>query len=294
MRHKKISMIDICIVSFFVVYCAVIIYPFIYLISLSLSTTEGIYASKSVLFLTPQGFSLDAYTRFLKSNFAVSGYTNTAFRIIVGTALSIIFTTVAAYPLSKKHLPHQRFYIKYFLFTMLFNGGLIPTYLLINGLGLVNSRWVLIIPGLISVWNILVIKNFYANIPVSMEESAKIDGANDIQIFIKIVVPLSGAVIAVVMLWTVVYNLNAWFDAMLYIRDMNKQVISVIIRKLIIEQSSIVMNDVLGDFIDTKSLPTPESMIAASILMTMLPVLGLYLFVQKNFVKGIMLGSVKE
>lgn len=293
-RSFRFTWLDVAIISFFVIYSILILYPFVYLLSLSFSTAEGIYASKSVLFLVPQGFSTDSYIRFLQSEYAMAGFTNTGFRTIVGTILSIFFTAVAAYPITKKEFPHRKFYIKYFLFPMLFSGGLIPSYLLINSLGLVNSRWVLVIPGLVSIWNMFIIKNFYSGIPASMEESAKIDGANDIQVFFKIIIPLSWAVIAVVFLWTVVYNLNSWFDALLYIRDMKKQVISVVIRKLIIEQSSMIMNDVLGDFVDTGDLPTPESMTAAAMLMTMLPVLALYLFVQKYFVKGITLGSVKE
>lgn len=221
----------------------------------------------------------------------LTGYLNTLFRTIVGTFLTVLTTCMFAYPLSKKDLPHRSLITFLVLFTMLFGGGLVPTYLLIRNIRLIDSLWVYVLPGLTSAFNIIIVRNFFQSIPESLRESASIDGASDVRILFQIYMPLSKPVLATVSLWTAVAHWNAWFDALLYINSESKQVLQMFLRRIVIENSTQLIEKGLVNPEVTQF--TPETIKAATVIVTILPILLVYPFVQRYFVKGIMLGSVK-
>ncbi|NOU69447.1 ABC transporter permease subunit [Paenibacillus sp. LMG 31461] len=281
---------QLVLVAFISLMCAAMMYPFIHVLALSLSSYEE--SLRPGIHLYPRGWSLDAYKRTFASGDIFIAMGNSVFRTVVGTALSIFAMALGAYPLSKKYLPHRAFYTTFIVFTMFFSGGLIPSYLLIKALGLMDSRWVLIIPTLFSTFTMFIMRNFFMSIPAELEESARMDGANDVRILLTIIMPLSKPILATVALWTAVAHWNAWFDALLYISDHYKMVLQLYLRKLIIENQEQAMQTIMlqttGD-----SRPTPETIKAAVLMIATVPIVIVYPFLQKYFVKGIMVGSLK-
>lgn len=263
------------------------LYPFVHLTSVSFSSNAE--AIRAGLHLYPREFDYRAYIEVLSSDLIWIGYQNTLFRTIVGTLLSIGLTALTAYPLTKKYFPFRTTWMMLIIFTMIFNGGLVPNYLLIRELGLLNSLWSLILPVLISPFSLIVMKNFFQAIPETLEESARIDGASEWLVLRKIVIPLSMPVIATIALWTVVGHWNAFFDAILYTTDRNKYVLQVIMQKLILDHQ--MSNEFDGAPIGMRKVQ--ETIEAATIIVSTLPILIFYPFLQKHFVKGVMLGSVK-
>jgi len=270
-----------------------VMYPIIYLLFLSVSTREGLAQAGGNVWLWPEGFTLSAYTGFMKQSFIYTGYSYTILRTVVGTFFAVLLMSLAGYALSKR-IPFKNSITMFFVFTMFFTGGLIPTYLLIKSLGLLDNPLVYILapPFLYNTFFMLILRNFFMTVPDSLEESAKMDGASDVKIFIYIMIPLAAPAIATISLWVGVNHWNSWFDSMIYIQSADKQVIQVHIRKLVIEQSALLMSDAM-DSIDKKSMPSPESMKAAAILLTMIPILTVYPFIQRFFVKGVVMGAVK-
>lgn len=283
--EKLFQLFVVGVVSLF---CISVLYPFIHILSMSFSTPEA--AIRPGIHLVPQEFSLESYRRAFNTDGIWSGYGNTIFRTVVGTAASLLAMTMGAYALSKKWLPHRSFYTLVVVFTMFFNGGLIPTYLMIQSLGLLDSRLALILPCLISTFSMLIMRNFFMSIPEEMEESAKIDGANDIWVLLTIVLPLSKPILATVGLWTAVYHWNAWFDALIYVQDQSKTVLQLYLRRLIIENQTNELEELVNR---TTTGVSPETVKSAVLMIATLPIMFVYPFIQKYFVKGIMLGSVK-
>ena len=236
------------------------------------------------------GLSLSSYTMVFQNPAILIGYANTLFRTIVGTLLTLVFTCIAAYPLSRRDMPHRGVISFLILFTMIFSGGLVPSFLLIKGIGLYNSRWVYVIPGLLSAFNIIIVKNFFQSIPDSLYEAATIDGASEWRTLFQIFIPLSKPVLATVGLWTAVAHWNMWFDAMIFIDDASKQVMQTYLQRIVIENNTdliekgLVNPDVLAF--------TSETIKAATTIVTILPILIVYPFVQRYFVKGILIGAV--
>lgn len=265
--------------------CLVMVYPFLHVLSISLSTPAE--ALRPGIHLYPKEISLLAWNRVLTTESIWGALGITVFRTVVGTLLSLIFMCMAAYPLSRKYLPHRGFYTTFIIITMFFGGGLIPTYLLIKSLGLINSVWVYIIPGLVSTFSLVILRNFFMTIPNELEDSAKIDGANDIRILVQIVVPLSAPVLATLALWGAVAHWNNWFDAMLYMQDKTKITLQLLLRRLVIANMADPMMPVPTEEED------PEMVKAAIIMFTALPILVVYPFLQRYFVKGVMIGSIK-
>ncbi|MCP3967786.1 MAG: carbohydrate ABC transporter permease [Lentisphaerae bacterium] len=265
------------------------LYPFIFMISMSFSTAAE--ANRAGAHIWPGQVTLTAYKMVFSNPDLLIGYLNTIFRTVVGTVLTLLVTCLCAYPLSRKDLPHRSLMTFLVFFTMLFSGGIIPTYLVIRNLGLVNNVWVYILPQLTNAFNVIIIKNYFESIPQSLAESASIDGANDFHILFKIYIPLSGPVLATVALMTAISHWNMWFDAMIYINDDTKQVLMTFLRRIVIDRNQDLMS---GASEAQVSQFTPETIKAATIIVTILPILVLYPFLQKYFVKGIMLGGVKE
>lgn len=262
------------------------IYPFWYQISLSLS--DAVKARQGGAFLIPRGFSLASYKTVLSSSAMGYGSVNTLKVTLIGTLLSLLVTSTTAYPLSRKDLPMHRFFTWMVVFTFIFSGGMIPTFLVVRELGLINSHWALILPSLVASYNVLIMRNFFSNIPKEVEESAYIDGAGDIRIFFSLILPLSGPVLATVGLWLAVGYWNNYFNALLYISRRDMRVLQQILMEII---NSSRADDVLN--VENAAGITPETVKAASIMVISIPILLVYPFVQKFFVKGVMVGAVK-
>lgn len=265
--------------------CIVMVYPFLHVLSISLSTPAE--ALRPGIHLYPKEISLLAWERVLSTESIWRAFGITVFRTVAGTLLSLVFMCMAAYPLSRKYLPHRGFYTTFIIITMFFSGGLIPTYLLIKSLGLINSVWVYIIPGLVNTFSMIILRNFFMGIPSELEDSAKMDGANDIRILVQIIIPLSAPVLATLALWAAVAHWNNWFDAMLYMQDKTKITLQLLLRRLVIANMADPMMPAPTEQED------PEMVKAAIIMFTALPILVVYPFLQRYFVKGVMVGSLK-
>ncbi len=274
---------------FFMFFMVVItLYPFIYILFGSFSDSGLLMRNSGVLW-KPAGFSLEGYKAVLNNEDIFSGYANTLFYIIVGTSLSIIVSSLLAFTLSRSYLKHTKGIMVMIVVTMFFDGGMIPTFLLVRGLGLINSRWAVIIPTLISTYNLIVLKTSFASIPASIEESAYIDGASAFTVLFKFVIPLSKAAIAVQILFYGVGIWNSWFNAMIYLKDRNLYPIQLILREILIDSSAELT---AGSGADDKA-SLSDVIKYATVVITTVPILCVYPFLQKYFVKGVMIGAVK-
>jgi putative aldouronate transport system permease protein len=275
-------------ILFMALFCFSAVYPFLYLLALSL---EHPSSSLLVVRLWPDRFYLGSYAKVFKSGLIAYGFVNSLFRTVVGSALSLIVSVCLAYPLSKRYFPNRTFWMGFIVFTMFFSGGLVPTYLLVKNLGLIDTRWSMILPGLVPTFTMIIIRNYFMTLPESIEDSAKIDGANDVTILFRIVVPMSMSIIATAVLWIAVGHWNAWFDCLIYINSTKKQVLQLMLRRLVIEgsQEMVELDSQMADLVQAN----PETIKAATIMIVTLPILILYPFLQKYFVKGIVVGSLK-
>lgn len=280
------------LVLFIGVLCLSVLYPFAHLVSVSFSSP--IEAIRPGFHIYPKDVTLEAYRKTFASSHIWVGFGNTVFRTVVGTAAALFFMAITAYPLSKSYLPHRTFYTMCFVLTMFFQGGLIPTYLLIKQIGLLDSRLVYILapPFLISTFSMLIMRNFFMSIPQELEDSARIDGAGELRTLFGIVLPLSKPILATVGLWSAVGHWNSWFDGLIYIQDSSKMLLQTYMRRLIVENRlqdvQVLMDQMLGgqDVI-------PETVKAAALLVSIAPIVLVYPFLQKYFVKGILVGSLK-
>jgi putative aldouronate transport system permease protein len=277
-----INIIVLLILAFFT------LYPFMYTFTMSLSTPVD--AKLPGLHLLPLNPTLEAYEKVLTQSGILTAFFNTVIRTLGGIGLVLLFTSLTSYPLSRKSFPHRSLIMKLYVFSMLFSGGLIPMYLLVRNLGLLNSMWALVLPGAVGAFNVIIMRNFFQAIPEEIIDSAKIDGAGEIRTFTSVVLPLSLPVLAVVSLWAGVSHWNAWFDAMIYIQDMDKQVLQLFVRRTVIEESDALASQAELLHATTYS---KETLKAATVMIATLPILLVYPFIQRFFVKGIMLGSVK-
>ncbi len=267
------------------------VYPFLHVLAISLSTPAE--AIRAGVHLYPQEFSLEAYRKAVASSQIWYGFRNTIFRTVVGTALSVFVMVMAAYPLSKKYLPDRRFFTLFIVFTMFFSGGLIPTYLLVKSLGLYDSLWVYIIPSMFSTFSLLILRNFFIGIPQELEDSARMDGANDIRILFSVVLPLSAPIIATITLWAAVSYWNEWFQALIYVQDQTKIVLQIYLRRLVVENQDMELRMLMSQQPGQETV-TPETVKAAVLMIITAPIIIVYPFLQKYFVNGVMIGSLKE
>ncbi|SIR22735.1 carbohydrate ABC transporter membrane protein 2, CUT1 family [Domibacillus enclensis] len=265
------------------------ILPFLYVIAGSFAT-EAELTSRS-FFIFPETFTLEAYQyifstdRFTRSILVSIGVT------VVGTIVCLFFTFSMAYPLSRKHLLGRNFFMNMVVFSMLFSGGMIPTYIVVKSLGLLDSYWALILPIAINPFNLIIVKTFFQNIPIELEESAKVDGCTEFGIFWRIMLPLSKPVIATFALFYAVAIWNDFFSALLYISDSTKWPVQVLLQQIILlSQSTIGDTSAMGaDYV----APPDQSLKLAVVVIATLPILIIYPFLQKHFAKGMLLGSVK-
>lgn len=274
------------------------LYPMIFVLSASFSDPKMVGAGK--LFLWPVGITVEGYKLLLKMRDVWTGYANTFFYTIVGTMLNLIVTIPAAYALSRKDMKGRGFLMGIFVVTMYFSGGLIPGYLNIRSMGLLNTRTVLLISGLVSVYNMIVARTFFANtIPWELHEAAFLDGASDCGVFTKVVLPLSKPILAVMTLYYGVGHWNSYFGAMVYLRDRDKFPLQLILREILIEAQGLAKvmvgegwePEVIQVFM--KQQEAAEQLKYAVIVVATVPMLIIYPFLEKYFAKGIMIGSIK-
>ena len=260
--------------------------PFINILATSFATPAEITTRTFILF--PRTFSLDAYRYILSTPTIFKSIGVSLFVTIVGTFISMVLTSFMAYALSRRYL-HGRSFVNFLVvFTMLFSGGMIPTFLVVNNLGLIDSIWSLILPGAVSAYNMIIMRNFFQGIPDSLEESAKMDGCTDLGVFFRIILPLSLPSIATISLFYAVNYWNTYQSAILYINDSSKWPVQVLLRQIVLVSSGLNADASVVDVV-----PPAQSVKMAVIIIATLPMLIAYPFVQKYFVKGAMVGSVK-
>ncbi len=292
MKKKRFGIGTALIYLFLVFFCGTIFIAFWHLLNLSLSPSH--IATRGGLLLFPREATLDNYARVIGNRYIWIGYKNTLIRTVIGTVLQLFFTAMGAYVLSKKFFPHRTFWTFFIVFTMFFSGGLIPNYLLVKNLGLMNTYGAMILPGFISAYNMVIMRNYFQSLPEELEESCLIDGAGRLRIFLQFILPLSKPILATVALWLVVGHWNSWFDVLIYITDDTKFTLQVVLRRIIITGSKEILDtSAAANAAEMESVVSSEGLKAACIFVTTLPILCAYPFVQKFFVKGIMIGSLK-
>ena len=266
----------------FTLFTLIMLAPFIYVLVVSFQQ-KAIVNDVSV-----NVFGIGAYKHVLGNPNILRAFLNTIGTVLIGTAFAVCMTMLGAYPLSKKHMRGRGFLLVYVLITMLFSGGLIPFYLLIKNLGLGDSYLVYIVIGALGAFNIFIVKNFYQGIPVELEEAAKIDGANEFQVFFRVYLPLSKSIMATIALWISVGKWNDYMTGLLYIDSPQKLLIQNILRDMLVTAST-----TSGTGADAGMLNLSESIKMATVVIAMVPIMCVYPFVQKYFTKGVIMGSVK-
>lgn len=265
------------------------LFPFLYVFSVSFTDPEAYVPLQFYFF--PKKWSLSAYEYILSTNSFLYSLRSTVFVTIVGTAFNLAVSFMMAYGLTKKTLPGRGWMMGFVVFTLVFNAGIVPNYLLVKELGLINSLWSLIWPSLTNAWSLIVIKSFLESLPPELEDAGRIDGCSDIGVFLRIVIPLSMPAIAAFALFFAVAHWNTYFNAMIYITDSKKWMLQVLVKTLVIDSDSNGVG-LAGAGGDDRVVPQ-ETIRMAAIVLSMAPILLVYPFLQKHFAKGVMLGSVK-
>ena len=266
----------------------IVIYPFIYTISVSISHPGAV--AKGEVTLLPVGIDFSAYKQVLSSPRLWRAYLNSAIYTSVGTLFRLLLLLFTSYPLSQQKFLGRNFFTFLITFTMLFSGGLVPYFLVVRALGLLNTLWAMVIPGALSAWNIIVVRTFFqSTIHPSLIESAQIDGANDFQILLRIVFPLSTPIIAVMSLFIAVGIWNDYFTPLIFITDDTKFPLTIILRDIVVMAR---VSEFLGREFGAIPIP-PQGLQAATLIISMIPVLIAYPFIQRYFIKGIMIGAIK-
>lgn len=267
---------------------AVSFYPMLYVLNSSISDPDQLLRSRSLMLL-PEGFQLEAYKYVFQNPKIYNGYLNTLFYVVAGTLVNLLMTALAAYALSRMDLFGRKTFMQLITFTMFFGGGMIPSFLLIQNLGLVDTRLAMIIPGAISTFYFLIMKTSFESIPISLIESAKLDGANDFLILFRIVLPLSKSILAVMSLYYAVDHWNDYVGPMLYLRSQELYPIQIVMRDILISSST----ESMGAGVDT-GFAIGENIKYATIIISTLPIMLVYPFIQRFFVQGALIGAVKQ
>ncbi|PNT90264.1 sugar ABC transporter permease [Clostridium thermosuccinogenes] len=280
---------DIINVLLMILLIVITLYPFYYIIIVSLS--DGKAVMKGLVKLRPVGINFKSYSIVLKDPYIGTAYLNTILYTTFGTFINILFSTLCAYPLSRKNFFGKRIFTVMIVFTMFFSGGLIPTYLTVQKLGMLDTIWALVLPGAINTYNMIIIRTFFQDIPAELHESAYIDGANDIKIFAKIILPLSKPIIATMTLFYAVGHWNSFFSALIYLNEREKYPLQIVLRNMVVSGELTSQSNQMGAAADFLAIDTTIKY--AVIIVATLPILVVYPFVQKYFVKGVMIGSLK-
>lgn len=281
----------VCLYIFLGLLALAFILPVWHVVMASFSDAKDLSTHSGIVLLPLGQPTVGGYSIVLSSPNILTGYANTAFYVIVGTVISMILTIMGAYALSRKSFHFRNLFMMILSFTMLFNGGMIPTYMVVKNLGLYNTRWAVIVPGAISVFNLIILRTAFQEVPESLEESAHLDGANEWTIMIRIIVPLSKASIAVVLLYYAVGLWNSWFPAMIYLKDRDKFPLQLILREILLLNDTGVMTT-SADAV--KNVQLERKLVKyCTIIVSTLPIMCFYPFIQKYFTKGVMIGAVK-
>ncbi|OKP89871.1 sugar ABC transporter permease [Paenibacillus helianthi] len=286
------------IINYIYVLLALVIvaYPVIYMISASFSDPK--YVGSGEMWLWPRGFTLKGYQIVFENSKIWTGYANTICYTLLGTAINLVVTMPAAYALSRKDFVGRNFFMGMFMITMFFGGGLVPTYILVKNLGMVNTVWSIVIPSAASIWNIIVARTFFqSSIPKELQDAAQIDGCTNMRLFVKIILPLSMPIIAVMALFYGVGNWNSYFSALIYLNDESKYPLQLILRQILVLQE---MSAQAGGAMDSASAAALNNKAEvaslvkyAVIIVSTVPIIAVYPFLQRYFVQGVMIGSVK-
>jgi len=284
---RIIDVVNVCLLGAVLITA---LYPLLYVTSASLSDPMEVLNGNLVLL--PRGFNTEAYREIFKSKSITTGYVNTIRYTFFGVLTNLCMTVACAYPLSQKDLYGRNVLTLVFAFTMFFNGGLVPTYLIVRSLGLINSMWALILPGSISMWNMIIMRTFFSNnIPYELHESAYIDGCSDIRMLTYIVLPLSAPILAVMVVFYGVSHWNSYFSALVYLTERQKYPLQLVLREILItDQAALASGDSQSVY---DMMMMAEKMKYAVIVVASVPVLMLYPFAQRYFVKGVMIGAIK-
>ncbi|MCL2035234.1 MAG: carbohydrate ABC transporter permease [Oscillospiraceae bacterium] len=287
--ERKFDFADACIylIMFFTI--VVTLYPVIYILSNSVSDMTAVMRNKVVLF--PIGFDLSAYKNVLSNKFIWTGYRNSTFLLFVGTFINVIMTICAAFPLSRTHFHFRKFFMIMIIFTMFFSGGMIPTFVIVDMLRLTDTIWSMVIPTAVSAINVIIMKSFFESIPASLEEAMKIDGGTDFTVLFKLILPLSKPVLAVISLYYGVAHWNGFTSALIYIRTRSLFPLQVILREMLLQNK--LQEMITVDAAAADALGATRSIQYATIIVSIIPMLIIYPFLQKYFVKGVMIGAVK-
>ena len=270
------------------------LYPVFWLVIASVSNPLTLHTNDSNLIFWPQGFSLEAYRLVLENTGLWRAYANSIFYAIAGTTLSVTVSMMGGYVLSRKYLPGRGFFTMIIIFTMFFSGGLIPFFLVVNGLGLFNTRWAMILPNMVSVFYVVMIMAFCRSIPDEMEESARIDGANDWTTFLKVMMPLCKPVIAVMVLFYTVDMWNSWFHPRIFLQSRNLVPLQIVMNEILIMANPDVANITGTGAVGSEDRAAYlDAVQYAVIVVSMIPIVALYPVIQKYFISGVMIGAVK-
>ncbi|MFD2115875.1 carbohydrate ABC transporter permease [Paenibacillus yanchengensis] len=269
----------------------IVLYPLLYVVSASLSSTDAVMSGRVWLF--PVELSLEGYAAVFKNKSVLTGFINTITYTVLGTAINIVLSILAAYPLSRKDFKGRHVFMLMFVFTMMFSGGLIPSYLIVKDLGMINTLWSMVIPVALSVWNVIIMRTYFSvTIPGELLEASQMDGCTDFTFLWRIVLPLSGPIIAVIGLYYAVGHWNQYFNALLYLKSADKYPLQLVLRDILIQNE--VNVEMLSDTKTAAARQGLRELLKYSlIVISSLPLLIVYPFIQKYFVKGVMIGSIK-
>lgn len=283
--YRVFKVVDVIVLSLIAIVC---LYPMVYVLFASLSDSAQFMQHSGLLF-KPLGFTLDSYIATTKHPMIVSGYKNTLLVLIGGLAVNMALTVSGAYVLASSEFRFRKIFNMLITFTMLFSGGMVPTYLAVKAYGLLDSYWALVIPTAISTFNLIIMRTAFAGLPPSLAESARLDGANDFIIMSRIALPLCMPTVAVIILYYGVQHWNAWFQAMLYLQSRQKYPLQLILREILLQNDTSTMTGPGG----ADTIGMSDTVKYAVIIVSTLPILALYPFLQRFFVKGVMVGAVK-
>lgn len=280
---------DVVSTVIIVVLCCLMLYPILHVFFASISESERVMQHSGLL-LRPLGFNLNAYKAVLADQRVYDGYKNTLMIMVIGVTINIVLTCIAAYFLTRKNVLFQKPIMILIVATMFISGGMVPFYLVVQKLGITDTIWALIFPVAINTYNLIIMKTGFAAIPDSLEEAARIDGANDEWILIFVMVPLAMPTIAVLILYYAVFHWNAWFNAMIFLQDRNLYPLQLVLREILFQNQ---LDQQLGAEAMQNAESVAESIKYATIMVSVIPALCIYPFLQKYFVKGVMVGAVK-
>lgn len=297
MKKRKWSLFSVINYTVLGLFALTTIYPFIYILAYSLS--DGNEAILNSIYVFPRGFTFENYIQIFQDNSFINAYVITILRTFIGTFLHVALSAIFAYALSHRSLPGRRFITFFIFIPTLFGGGMIPTFILYRQLGLINSFWVYVIPFLFSFFHIVILRTFFQQLPDALEESAQIDGASVFQIFTRIILPISKSVIATICLFQGVFHWNDWFTGTYFVRNDSLRPVQTLLNDLLNESEALASAAQraaqTGTTVGTGvAMVTPESLRMATLVVATLPIICVYPFLQKYFVKGVMIGSVKE